>query len=196
MDWLIKSSTSISLHFRASSSSAWGVIPMWRFFRQANWNGTTCYWLGQRRSKDGENNLTYLCLLLIIQFLSRLCNLFFGQIKSAEGLGVLPWMMNFEKKSILPFLKYLQKCKFDGQTLIKCDFLEGRLPKYVLEEICFSGGKQTIHKVSAAFIVKNCHPRTSLSPFFTWWNFSGGTIISDANSPLIGLFIALLGFLK
>ena len=30
------------------------------------------------------------------------------------------------------------------------------------QEICFSGGKQTIHKVSAAFIVKNCHPRTSL----------------------------------
>ena len=27
----------------------------------------------------------------------------------------------------------------------------------------FSGGKQTIHKVSAAFIVKNCHPQTSLS---------------------------------
>ena len=36
----------------------------------------TCYWLGQRRSKDGENNLAYLCLLLIIQFLSRLCNNF------------------------------------------------------------------------------------------------------------------------
>ena len=26
----------------------------------------------------------------------------------------------------------------------------------------FSDGKQTIHKVLAAFIVKNCHPRTSL----------------------------------
>ena len=31
-----------------------------------------------------------------------------------------------------------------------------------LQEICFSGGKQTIHKVSAAFIVKNCHPGTPL----------------------------------
>ena len=27
----------------------------------------------------------------------------------------------------------------------------------------FFGGKQTIHNVSAAFIVKNCHPRTSLN---------------------------------
>ena len=53
--------------------------------------------------------------------------------------------------------------QIDGQTLKKCDFLEGRLLKYFFQEICFSGGKQTIHKVSAAFIVKNCHPRTSLS---------------------------------
>ena len=30
------------------------------------------------------------------------------------------------------------------------------------QEICFSGGKKAIHKVSAAFIVKNCLPRTSL----------------------------------
>ena len=34
------------------------------------------------------------------------------------------------------------------------------LPNF-FQEICFSGGKQTITKVSAAFIVKNCHPRTS-----------------------------------
>ena len=40
--------------------------------------------------------------------------------------------------------------------------MKGRLPKY-FREICFSGGKQTIHKVLAAFIVKNCHPRTSLT---------------------------------
>ena len=31
----------------------------------------------------------------------------------------------------------------------------------------FSGGKQTIHKVSAAFIVKNCHPQKSLILFHT-----------------------------
>ena len=30
------------------------------------------------------------------------------------------------------------------------------------QEICSSGGKQKIHKVSAAFIVKNRHPQTSL----------------------------------
>ena len=42
------------------------------------------------------------------------------------------------------------------------DFLEGQLPKYFFREMCSSGGKQTIHKVSAAFIVKNCHPRTFL----------------------------------
>ena len=49
-----------------------------RFFRHAKWNRTTCYWLSQRRTKD-------LCLLLIVQFLSRLCNIFFSQINSAEG---------------------------------------------------------------------------------------------------------------
>ena len=35
-------------------------------------------------------------------------------------------------------------------------------PNIFFQEICSSGGKQTIHKVSAAFIVKNCHPRKSL----------------------------------
>ena len=42
-------------------------------------------------------------------------------------------------------------------------FLEGRSAKYLFQEICSSGGKQTIHKVSAAFIVKNFYPRTSLT---------------------------------
>ena len=86
---------------------------------------------------------------LIIQFLKPLCNIFFSQINSAEG--VRP---NDEsgKEFILPFLKYQLKCKFDGQTLIKCDSLEGRLPKYFFQEKCSSGGKQTIYKVSAAFI--------------------------------------------
>ena len=36
-------------------------------------------------------------------------------------------------------------------------------PNIFFHERCFPGGKQYIHKVSAAFIVKNCHPRTSLS---------------------------------
>ena len=114
------------------------VIPMWRFFRHANWNASTCNWLGQRTTKDGSNNSAHLCLLLIIQFLCRLCNIFFSQINSAEG--VLP-NDKFRKKIILPFLKYPLKCKFDGQTLIKCDFLEGRLSKYFFQEICSSGGK-------------------------------------------------------
>ena len=35
-------------------------------------------------------------------------------------------------------------------------------PNIFFQEICFSGGKQTIHKVSVAFIVKNWNPRTSL----------------------------------
>ena len=64
------------------------VIAMWRYFRHANWNGTTCYRLGQGRTKDGANNLEYLCLLLIIQFLSGSCNTFFSHTNSAEG--VLP----------------------------------------------------------------------------------------------------------
>ena len=51
-------------------------------------------------------------------------------------------------------------CKFDGQNLIKCEFLEGRLPKYFFQEICSSSGKQTINKVSAAFIVKTAILRT------------------------------------
>ena len=71
-------------------------------------------------------------------------------------------MMNLEKKFIFTVFKISVKCKFDGQTLIKCDILAGRLPKYFFQEICSSGGNQTIHKVSAAFIVKNFHPRTYL----------------------------------
>ena len=46
-------------------------------------------------------------------------------------------------------------------------FLEGRLPKYFFQEICSPGGKQTIHKVSAALIVQNCHPQKSLILFHT-----------------------------
>ena len=35
-----------------------------------------------------------------------------------------------------------------------------------LQKKCSSGAKQTIHKVSAASIVKNCHSRTSLKFLF------------------------------
>ena len=71
-------------------------------------------------------------------------------------------MVNFEKKFILQFLKDPYNHKFDGQTLIKCDVLKGRLPKYFFLKICSSGGKQTIHKVSATSIVENCHRPISL----------------------------------
>ena len=46
----------------------------------------TCYLLGPRRTKDGADNSAYLYLLLIIQFLSRLWNIFFSQINSAEEM--------------------------------------------------------------------------------------------------------------
>ena len=55
-------------------------------------------------------------------------------------------------------------------------------PNIFFQEICFSGGKQTIHKVSAAFIVKNCHPRTSLNVI----------LIKDPES-VQQLFVAVMG---
>ena len=63
-------------------------------------------------------------------------------------------MTNFEKIHCTVF-KISVKCKFDGQTLTKCDFFGRSVTQIFFQEICFSGGKQTIHKVSAAFIVKN-----------------------------------------
>ena len=48
----------------------------------------------------------------------------------------------------------------------------GRLVTQILfQEICFSSGKQAIHKVSAAFIVKKYHPRTSLKSGFHQANY-------------------------
>ena len=73
---------------------------------------------------------------------------FLSQINSAEG--VLP-NDEFWKKNHFTVFKISVKCNFDGQTLIKCDFLESRLLKYFFQEMCSFGGKQTIHKVSAAF---------------------------------------------
>ena len=45
-----------------------------------------------------------------------------------------------------------------SNPLKKCDFLKGLLPKYFFVKMYSSGGKQTMHKISAASIVKNCHP--------------------------------------
>ena len=73
-------------------------------------------------------------------------------------------MMNFEKKSFYRFKNIRKNANLMVKPLIKCDFVQGRLPKVIFQKICFSGGKQiAIHKVLAAFIVKNFHLRTSLS---------------------------------
>ena len=60
--------------------------------------------------------------------------------------------------------------------------MEDRLPKYFFQEIWSCGGKQTIHKVSATFIVKNCHPRTSLKfhlLYFVSMTFSNSLYVSS-----------------
>ena len=78
-------------------------------------------------------------------------------------------MMNFENNSFHSFLKTRKNTnlmvKPGVKPYTKCDFLKGQLPKYFFLKICSSGGKQTIHKVSAASTVRNCHPRTSLIDF-------------------------------
>ena len=126
---------------------------MWRSFRQANGNGTTCYWLGQRRSKDGENNSA--CLFIVNNSIFKLImRYFFSQINNKL-------MMNFEKIHFTIF-KMSVKMQIWWSNPYEMWFLEGQLPKYFFHGICSSGGKQTIHEVSAAFIVKNYHPRTSL----------------------------------
>ena len=73
-------------------------------------------------------------------------------------------MMNL-KKSYFAVFKRSVKNKFDGRNLIKCDILKGRLPKYFFLEIGSSGGRHTIHKASAASIIKTRHLRTSLKCF-------------------------------
>ena len=62
--------------------------------------------------------------------------------------------------------------------------MNGRLSKYFFLKICSSGGKQIIHKVSAASIVKNCHPRTSLM-LFTHVGFFSKTRSDTFRSVLI-----------
>ena len=97
---------------------------------------------------------------------------FFSQINCAEGVLAND---EFRKKFIVPFLKYPLKCKFEGQTLTKFDLFY-----LFFQEICSSGGKQTTHKDSAAFIVKNCHPRKSLILFHTGLV---GTFSPEGHSP-------------
>ena len=94
---------------------------------------------------------------------------FFSQINSAEG--VLP-NDEFWRKSFYRF-ENIRKIKFVDQTLIECDFWKVVHPNIFFQEICSSGGKQTIHKVSAVFIVKNCHPRTAFSKKTPWTGRDG-----------------------
>ena len=44
-------------------------------------------------------------------------------------------------------------------------FFERSIIQIFFLKICSSGGTQTIHKFPAVSIVKNCHPRTSLTLF-------------------------------
>ena len=114
------------------------VISMWGFLRHAKWNRTTCYWLGLRRTKDGSNKSAYLRLLLIIQFLSRLCNIFFSQINSTEG--VLPNDEFWKKKNHFTVFKISVKMQMWWSNPYKMwFFLEGRLPRYFFQEMCSSG---------------------------------------------------------
>ena len=47
--------------------------------------------------------IRHLCLLLVINFLSRLCNIFLAR---SNALKECYLVMNFQKKIVLPFLRY------------------------------------------------------------------------------------------
>ena len=85
---------------------------------------------------------------------------FLSQINSAEG--VLP-NDEFWKKIHFTVFKISVKCNFDGQTLIKCDFLESRLLKYFFRKcVPLVVSKLYTKFQMLSLIVKSCHPRTSL----------------------------------
>ena len=65
---------------------------------QIEWNHLLL--TGPNKNQDGANNSSYLCLLLIIQFLSRLCNIFLAR---SIALKEFYLMMNFEKNSFYRF---------------------------------------------------------------------------------------------
>ena len=71
-------------------------------------------------------------------------------------------MMNFETNSLYRFYNIRKNANLMVKPLQNVIFWKVGYPNF-FQEICFSGGKQPIRKVSAAFIVKNCHPRTSLN---------------------------------
>ena len=91
--------------------------------------------------------------------LSRLYNIFFRKISNAEG--VLPNDEFWKKKDFTVF-KISVKMQIWWSNPYKMWFCGRSVTQIFFQEICSSGDKQTIHKLSAAFIVKTCHPRTSL----------------------------------
>ena len=90
---------------------------------------------------------------------SRLYNNLFSQVNSAEE--VLP-DDEFWGKIHFTVFKRSVKYKFDSQTLTKCEFLKGRLSKYFFWKYVPMVVSKPHTKFSAASIVKNYHPRTSL----------------------------------
>ena len=88
----------------------------------------------------------------------QLCNTFLARSIALKKCYLL---MNFEENSFYHFLNIGKNANFDGQALINVIFWKVSYPNIFFREICSSGGKQTIHKISEAFIVKNCHPQTS-----------------------------------
>ena len=74
---------------------------MWRFFRHANWNGTTCYSLDQRRTKDGANKFGIFMFIADNSIFKSIMQFFF----SARSIALKEFylMRNFEKKSFYRF---------------------------------------------------------------------------------------------
>ena len=54
----------------------------------------------------------------------------------------------------------MKKCKFDGQTLVKCDFLEGRLPNFFWWQANYTQSFSSFHcqKLPSSNILKQAHP--------------------------------------
>ena len=92
-----------------------------------------------KEEANRANNSAYLRLLLIIQFLSRLCNTFLARTIALKEC----YLMNFEKKNHFTVFEVSVQMKFDGQTLMKCDFFGRSVTQMFFQEICSSGGKQS-----------------------------------------------------
>ena len=76
-------------------------------------------------------------------------------------------MTNSEKKFIVPFLNIRKNLNLMVKPLQNVIFFGRSVTQILFQGICSSGGKQTIHKISAVFVVKNCHPQKSFILFHT-----------------------------